>query len=54
MVDSTDVIRRHVLEFFADRACKEHVWTLGPAADELPELRVAEFAPKSENEVGYT
>ena len=40
-----DVVRRHLRQFFAGHACEEHVWTLGPAQDELPDLRVVEFAP---------
>jgi len=39
------IVRRHLREFFAGHACEEHVWTLGPAHDELPRLRVMEFAP---------
>lgn len=39
------VIRQHLREFFAGHACQDHVWTLGPAQDELPRLRVIEFAP---------
>lgn len=39
------VIREHLRRFFRGHACAEHQWTLGPAAVELPRLRVAEFAP---------
>lgn len=43
--DPSATVRRHLGEFFAGHACEEHVWTLGPAPEELPRLRVAEFAP---------
>lgn len=39
------MVRRHLRQFFAGHTCEEHPWTLGPAADVLPGLRVAEFAP---------
>ena len=39
------VIRQHVRQFFAGHRCEEHVWTLGPAQEELPRLRALEFAP---------
>jgi len=39
------VIRQHLKEFFAGHNSEEHIWALGPALDELPELRVVEFAP---------
>jgi hypothetical protein len=38
-------VRTHILRFFAGHECVEHQWKDGPAASELPELRVAEFAP---------
>jgi hypothetical protein len=39
------ILRHHLRRFFAGHACEEHVWSLGPAQDELPRLRAAEFAP---------
>jgi hypothetical protein len=39
------VVREHLCQFFAGHACEEHVWALGPAQEELPRLRIAEFAP---------
>jgi hypothetical protein len=44
-VKSTVVVRQHLRRFFAGHACAEHQWTLGPAPEELPRLRIAEFAP---------
>jgi Suppressor of fused protein (SUFU) len=38
-------VRQHLRQFFDGHSCEEHLWTLGPAHDELPRLRVAEFAP---------
>lgn len=43
--DANAVIRWHLRRFFAGHPCEEHQWTLGPAVEELPRLRVAEFAP---------
>lgn len=43
--DPNAVVRRHLRQFFAGHRCEEHVWTLGPTLDELPRLRVPEFAP---------
>jgi hypothetical protein len=43
--DANAVIRQHLRRFFAGHACEEHQWTLGPAPEELPRRRVAEFAP---------
>jgi hypothetical protein len=43
--DPNAVVRQHLRQFFTGHACEEHVWTLGPALDEFPRLRVAEFAP---------
>jgi hypothetical protein len=43
--NSSEVVRQQLRRFFAGHACEEYQWTLGPAADELPQLRVAEFAP---------
>lgn len=40
-----EVVRRHLREFFAGHENTEHQWTLGPAPDELPRLRVSEFSP---------
>lgn len=39
------VILQHFHRFFTGHACEEHQWGLGPGFDELPGLRVAEFAP---------
>lgn len=44
-VDTNTLVRQHLRRFFAGHAWEEHQWTLGAAADELPRLRVAEFAP---------
>jgi hypothetical protein len=44
-LEPNEVVRQHLRRFFAGHACEEHRWTLGPAAQELPRLRVAEFAP---------
>lgn len=38
-------IRKHITQFFAGHEVEEHVWTLGPAAKEFPELRVLQVAP---------
>jgi hypothetical protein len=38
-------VRQHLRRFFAGHSCEEHVWTLGPAQEELPRLQIAEFAP---------
>ena len=43
--DENAIVRQHLRRFFAGHDCEEHHWTLGPAAEELPRLRVAEFAP---------
>jgi hypothetical protein len=43
--DANAMIRRHLRGFFAGHACEEHQWTLGAAVEELPRLRVVEFAP---------
>jgi hypothetical protein len=43
--DVNAVIRQHLRRFFAGHACEEHQWKLGRAVEELPRLRVAEFAP---------
>jgi hypothetical protein len=44
--NTNSVVHRHLLRhFFAGHGCDDHQWTLGPAADELPRLRVLEFAP---------
>ncbi|WP_254507213.1 suppressor of fused domain protein [Anatilimnocola floriformis] len=45
MIEPREVIREHLRRFFAGHSCDEHVWTLGPALDELPRLFVLEFAP---------
>jgi hypothetical protein len=38
-------VLEHLRGFFAGHPCEEHVWSLGPAAESLPRLRIAEFAP---------
>jgi hypothetical protein len=43
--DPNAVVRQHLRQFFAGHACEEHIWTLGPAHDEMPQLRVAQFVP---------
>jgi hypothetical protein len=43
--DPNGVVRRHLQLFFAGHSWEEHIWTLGPAHDELPRLRVAELSP---------
>lgn len=43
--DPGSVVRRHLVDFFAGHPHRDEVWTLGPAANELPRLRVVEFAP---------
>jgi hypothetical protein len=39
------IVREHLGRFFIGHACNEYAWTLGPACEELPRLRIAEFAP---------
>lgn len=43
--DRNGIVRQHLRQFFAGHPCEEHIWTLGPAHDEMPRLRVAEFSP---------
>jgi hypothetical protein len=43
--DVNALVCLHLRRFFVGHACQEHQWTLGPAPEELPRLRVAEFAP---------
>jgi hypothetical protein len=43
--EPNEIIRRHLDHFFVGHAYKEHIWPLGPALTELPNLRVYEFAP---------
>jgi hypothetical protein len=38
-------LRQHVRTFFKGPPEEEHCWTVGPAADILPRLRIIEFAP---------
>ncbi|HEY1192384.1 MAG TPA: suppressor of fused domain protein [Gemmata sp.] len=47
--DPNAIVQQHLRRFFAGHACREHVWPLGPAATELPRLRVLEFAPGPRN-----
>src|ERR1043165_3824146 len=49
--DINSGVRRHLRQFFADHPCTEHQWTLGPAAEVLPRLRVAELAPGSQTDL---
>lgn len=39
------ILRGHLGRFFAGHSSREHLWSLGPAQGELPELRVVELAP---------
>jgi suppressor of fused protein SUFU len=39
------ILWRHLRTFFTGHECEEQVWTLGPAIEVLPQLRVAQFAP---------
>ena len=39
------IVRRHLQDFFQGHACKEYQWMLVPAREEMPNLRVVEFAP---------
>ncbi len=41
----TDIIRRHLRQFFTTHVCEEQVWPRGPASRDIPDLRIAEFAP---------
>ncbi len=43
--DPNVIVRQHLRRYFAGHACNEFAWSLGPALEELPRLRVAEFAP---------
>jgi Suppressor of fused protein (SUFU) len=47
--DNNAIVNQHLRVLFAGHDCKEHQWTLGPAAEELPRLRVVEFAPGSKS-----
>jgi hypothetical protein len=38
-------VRQHLRGFFEGHACTEKTWSRGPATRDLPELRIAEFAP---------
>src|SRR5262245_16771285 len=52
MESETNVgVREHFRRFFAGHACQEHTWTLGPAHEQLPWLRIAEFAPGPKTEL---
>ncbi len=44
-VETNAVIRQHFSQFFAGHASEGHVWPLGPAHEELPQLRALEIAP---------
>lgn len=44
-VETNEVVRQHLCQFFSGHSYEEHVWSLGPAQDEFPRLRVLEFAP---------
>jgi hypothetical protein len=43
--DKYAAIRTHVNAFFYGHGSKEHVWTLGPAQQEFPNLRIIEIGP---------
>lgn len=43
--DVNGVIRHHLRRFFTGHTSEEYQWMLGPAVEELPRLRVVEFAP---------
>lgn len=43
--DANASVRQHLRRFFTGHTCEEHQWTLGRAVEELPRMRVAEFAP---------
>jgi hypothetical protein len=43
--DVNAVVRQHLQGFFSGHSCDEHQWMLGPAPEQLPRLRVVEFAP---------
>ncbi len=43
--DSHQAVRQHLQTYFTGHTRREHVWTLGPALDVYPQLRIAEFAP---------
>ena len=43
--EANAVVRQHIQQFFAGHSCEEFQWTLGRAVEELPRLRVVEFAP---------
>lgn len=49
--DANGVILQHLLGFFVDHSWKEYRWTLGPAIEELPRLRVIEFGPGPKTEL---
>src|SRR5262245_3466594 len=49
--DPNVLIRGHLRRFFAGHECEEHAWSLGPAARDLPRLRIAEFAPGPKSEL---
>lgn len=40
-----ETVRQHFRRFFAGHRCTEHTWDRGPARRDLPDLRIAEFAP---------
>lgn len=41
----TEGVRQHLRRFFEGHPCTEHAWSRGPAGRDLPQLRIAEFAP---------
>jgi len=43
--DKSTIVRQHFQRFFNGHASEDHVWTLGRAIEELPRLRIVEFAP---------
>lgn len=43
--DENGIIQQHLQLFFAGHACKVRQWSIGPAAQAFPRLRVLELAP---------
>src|SRR5262249_52652746 len=43
--DKNAAVRNHLQRFFRGHPCEEHIWSLGPAQEQLPRLRIVEFAP---------
>jgi hypothetical protein len=45
MEDVAARVRQHIQAFFSGHGYEEHVWTLGPAVERFPNLRIAELSP---------